>query len=64
MPVLKKCPFCRCGADKGHTSLVSLSGEYGVYTVLAFGILCIIISIKIPLIELEDEEENKMLEGH
>ena len=51
------------GTDRGHTSLVELSGEYGLYFVLGFGILCIIISIKIPLIELEDEDENKMLEG-
>ena len=50
------------GEDRGHISLVSLSAEYGMYSVLAFGVLCIIISIKIPLIKLEDEEENKMLE--
>ena len=49
------------GYDRGHTSLVELSGEYGLYSVLAFGVLCIIISIKISLIELEDEEENMML---
>lgn len=51
------------GEDRGHTSLVELSGEYSLYSILAFGILCIIISIKIPLIELEDEEENEMLEA-
>ena len=49
------------GADRGHTSFVELSGDYGIFSVLSFGVLCIIISFKIPLIELEDEDENAML---
>ena len=51
------------GADSGHISLVGLSADYGMYAVLAFGILCVIISIMIPLVELEDEEENEMLKN-
>ena len=49
------------GKDIGHISLVNINPEYSLYSVLAFGILCIIISIKIPLIELEDEDENEMI---
>ena len=50
------------GTDTGHVSLVTISNENAIFSVLAFGILCIIISFKIPLIELEDEDENLMLE--
>ncbi len=49
------------GADLGHASVVSLSGDHGALAVLIFGILLVAVSILIPLRQEFDEADWKQL---